>query len=58
MVDAPPIYIQEKIVPQVIIENLRKVVEKPQLTCSTTSTACPATRRSSTTSTRPTGPTG
>jgi adenine-specific DNA-methyltransferase len=31
IVDAPPIYIQEKIVPQVIIENLRKVVEKPQL---------------------------
>ena len=31
MVDAPPIYIQEKIVPQVIIENLRKVVEKPEL---------------------------
>jgi adenine-specific DNA-methyltransferase len=31
VVDAPPIYIQEKIVPQVIIENLRKVVEKPQL---------------------------
>jgi len=29
--DAPPIYIQEKIVPQVIIENLRKVVEKPQM---------------------------
>ena len=32
VVDAPPIYIQEKIVPQVIIENLRKVVEKPELT--------------------------
>ncbi len=32
VVDAPPIYIQEKIVPQVIIENLRKVVEDPQLT--------------------------
>ncbi len=31
VVDAPPIYIQEKIVPQVIIENLRKVVDKPQL---------------------------
>ena len=31
VVDAPPIYIQEKIVPQVIIENLRKVIEKPQL---------------------------
>jgi adenine-specific DNA-methyltransferase len=31
VVDAPPIYIQEKIVPQVIIENLRKVVERPQL---------------------------
>jgi adenine-specific DNA-methyltransferase len=31
VVDAPPIYIQEKIAPQVIIENLRKVVEKPQL---------------------------
>lgn len=32
VVDAPPIYIQEKIVPQVIIENLRKVVDDPQLT--------------------------
>jgi adenine-specific DNA-methyltransferase len=31
VVDAPPIYIQEKIVPQVIIENLRKAVDKPQL---------------------------
>src|ERR1035441_7309929 len=31
VVDAPPIYIQEKIVPQVIVENLRKVVEKPQM---------------------------
>jgi adenine-specific DNA-methyltransferase len=32
VVDAPPIYIQEKIVPQVIIENLRRTVEQPQLT--------------------------
>jgi adenine-specific DNA-methyltransferase len=32
VVDAPPVYIQEKIVPQVIIENLRKVIEKPELT--------------------------
>jgi len=32
VVDAPPIYIQEKIEPQVIVENLRKVVEDPQLT--------------------------
>ena len=32
VVDAPAIYIQEKIAPQVIIENLRKVVEKPELT--------------------------
>ena len=32
VVDAPPIYIQEKIAPQAIIENLRKVVEKPELT--------------------------
>jgi len=32
VVDAPPIYIQEKIVPRVIIENLRKVVESPELT--------------------------
>ena len=32
VVDAPPIYTQEKIAPQVIIENLRKVVEKPELT--------------------------
>lgn len=31
VVDAPPIYIQEKIVPRAIIENLRKVVERPQL---------------------------
>ena len=32
VVDAPPIYIQEKIVPRAIIENLRKVVDKPELT--------------------------
>jgi adenine-specific DNA-methyltransferase len=32
VVDAPPIYIQEKIVPRVIIENLRKVVDEPELT--------------------------
>ncbi len=32
VVDAPPIYIQEKIVPQVIIENLRRAVEEPELT--------------------------
>jgi adenine-specific DNA-methyltransferase len=31
VVDAPPIYIQEKIVPQVIIENLRKVIPDPQI---------------------------
>ena len=31
VVDAPPIYIQEKIVPRAIIENLRKVVENPQI---------------------------
>jgi adenine-specific DNA-methyltransferase len=30
-VDAPPIYIQEKIAPQVIIENLRRTHEEPQL---------------------------
>ena len=29
VVEAPPIYIQEKIHPQVIIEDLRKIVEKP-----------------------------
>ena len=28
--DAPPIYIQEKIVPRVLIENLRKTAELPQ----------------------------
>jgi adenine-specific DNA-methyltransferase len=44
VVDAPPIYIQEKIAPQVIIENLRKVVEKWR-----------GTRPSSITSTKPTG---
>ena len=32
VVDAPPIYIQEKIVPRVIIENLRKEVDRPELT--------------------------
>ena len=32
MVAAPPIYIQEKIVPRVIIENLRKAVDRPELT--------------------------
>jgi adenine-specific DNA-methyltransferase len=32
VVDAPPIYIQEKIVPRVIIENLRKAVDRPELT--------------------------
>jgi adenine-specific DNA-methyltransferase len=32
VVDAPPIYIQEKIVPRVIIENLRKAVNRPELT--------------------------
>ena len=31
VVDAPPIYIQEKIAPQVIIENLRRSVKQPQL---------------------------
>lgn len=31
VVDAPPIYIQEKILPQVIIESLRRVVEQPEL---------------------------
>jgi adenine-specific DNA-methyltransferase len=31
VVDAPPIYIQEKIVPQVIIENLRRTNEQGQL---------------------------
>jgi adenine-specific DNA-methyltransferase len=32
VVEAPPIFIQEKIVPRAIIENLRNVVEKPELT--------------------------
>jgi adenine-specific DNA-methyltransferase len=32
VIDAPPIYIQEKIVPRVIIENLRKAVDRPELT--------------------------
>jgi len=32
IVDAPQIHIQEKIAPRVMIENLRKVVENPQLT--------------------------
>jgi adenine-specific DNA-methyltransferase len=31
VVDAPPIYIQEKIAPQVIIEDLRRAVTQPQL---------------------------
>jgi adenine-specific DNA-methyltransferase len=32
VVGAPPVYIQEKIVPRVIIENLRKAVDRPELT--------------------------
>jgi adenine-specific DNA-methyltransferase len=31
LVDAPPIYIQEKIAPQVLIENLRRLVKQPEL---------------------------
>jgi adenine-specific DNA-methyltransferase len=31
VVDAPPIYIQEKIAPQVIIENLRRASKQPEL---------------------------
>src|SRR5216683_4749194 len=31
VVDAPPIYIQEKIVPQVLIENLRRSASQPEL---------------------------
>ena len=30
VVDAPPIYIQEKIDPRVIIENLRRTAEHPE----------------------------
>ena len=30
VVDAPPIYIQEKIDPRVLIENLRRTAERPE----------------------------
>ncbi len=59
-VPAVPIYIQEKIRPQAIIEDLRKETAsgKPrQATFSMTSTACPRTSTSASTSTTTT-PTG
>ena len=61
---APPIYIQEKVHPKVLIDDLLRrsaagtEVGGPVSTSSPTSTACPkATRRPSSTSTTPTGPT-
>lgn len=64
VVHAPPLYIQEKVHPKVLIDDLlrrteaAKPVEADRLTCSPTSTACPTTTpRPSSTSTTPTGPT-
>ena len=60
--DAPPIYIQEKIDPRVLIENLRRTAERPEdepeLTLFDPSTAWTASTRSTSTSTTPTGRTG
>ena len=61
--DAPPIYIQEKIDPRVLIENLRDTAARPRgraraHACSTPSTAWPSSTSSSSTSTKPTGRTG
>ncbi len=59
-----PVYIQEKIHPQALIENLRKPAkagetEPEQLTSSPTSTACPiSTSASISTTTTSTGRTG
>ena len=61
-VDAPPIYIQEKIDPRVLIENLRKTAEAARRSrsspCSTPSTAWTTSTSSTSTATTPTGRTG
>ena len=65
VVQAPPLYIQEKVHPKVLIDDLRGRRSKPKirekinsLICSLTSTACPTRRaRPSSTSTTPTGQT-
>ena len=58
--DAPPIYIQEKIDPRVLIENLRRTAAKPEDepeldALRRPSTASTSSTRSSSTSTTPTG---
>ena len=56
--DAPPIYIQEKIDPRVLIENLRKTASASRSSgCSSPSTDCRDSISSSSTRTRRTGPT-
>ena len=65
VVHAPPLYIQEKVHPKVLIDDLLRQTEQAQAqspasrsTSSPTSTACPTrTPRPSSTSTTPTGPT-
>ena len=70
VVQAPPLYIQEKVHPKVLVDDLRRRTEerrrdredaaaRPSPTSSPTSTACPTrARRPSSTSTTPTGRTG
>ena len=70
VVQAPPLYIQEKVHPKVLIDDLRRrtgrgagtgrtMRPRPSPTSSPTSTACPTrARRPSSTSTTPTGRTG
>ena len=60
MTDAPPIYIQEKIDPRVLIENLRRTAAKPEdepeLTLfDVVRRPRPSSTRSTSTSTTPTG---
>jgi hypothetical protein len=72
VVHAPPLYIQEKVHPKVLIDDLKRFSPSPlrgegrargsrstrSLTCSPTSTACPTTTpKPSSISTTPTGPT-
>ena len=69
VVQAPPLFIQEKVQPKVLIDDLRQRTKEteaeqgtgtaPRPTCSRTSTGCRArTPRRSSTSTTPTGRTG
>ena len=57
--DAPPIYIQEKIDPRVLIENLRRTAarpeDEPELTLFEPSTGWTISTSSSSTATRRTG---